>query len=379
MRISEWQAGLEPRPLTFAEAAAQPAPDGAFRCIEVAFGSSPAAVHADLSRLCGPRLSGEMVIDLLESDPLPKVHSWPATGIRSVSTFGIRALEDASSNRGLRFEIVEFLASDEWLIVCCHTSEGYASDSDIVIGTERGCESLLECARSRWAEERGRTSGDLGVLVLKHLAKSYRHARKHLERWIESWELDFYRHREVEIGEERARLDRLIQLRGLIAQYRERLTALNVERDEAAESWFANATANTAAESADRLIDESLAGLRRLSDMVRASFELHQSQTAARHLELSLEQQEAAERLQGRVELIGSAFLVPTLIAGIFGANTALPGGNDPHRWLGFELMLVAMVVGALTVAFVLKRMRDRNREADRRRTAARLASPAAR
>ena len=171
-----------------------------------------------------------------------------------------------------------------------------------------------------------RTSGDLGVLVLKQLARSYRHARKHLERWVEEWELDFYRHRDADIEEERARLDRLIQLAVLIAQYSERLTALNVERDEAAESWFANVTASPAAESADRLIDDSLAGLRRLSDTVRAAFELHQSQTAARHLELSLEQQEASERLQGRVEVIGSAFLVPTLIAGIFGANTALPG-----------------------------------------------------
>ena len=214
-----------------------------------------------------------------------------------------------------------------------------------------------------------RTSGDLGVLILKHLAKSYRQSRKHLERWIEAWELDFYRRRDVGLDEQRAQLDRLIQLRGLIAQYRERLTALNVERDEAAESWFANVTARPAAENADRLIDHSLDRLERLSDKVRAAFELHQSQTAARHLELSLEQQEAGERLQGRVELIGSAFLVPTLIAGIFGANTALPGGNDPHRWFGFVLMLVAMVVGAFAVAFVLKRMRDRNRDAaDRRR-----------
>ena len=55
---------------------------------------------------------------------------------------------------------------------------------------------------------------------------------------------------------------------------------MNVERDEAAESWFANVTANPAAENADRLIDDSLTGLTRLSDMVRAAFELHQSQTA---------------------------------------------------------------------------------------------------
>ena len=311
-----------------------------------------------------------MVLDLLDSDPLPKVHSWRETDIRSVSTFGVRAVADESSEaRGLQFEIVEFLASDRWLVVCCHTRDGYATDSGAAIGTERGCESLLECVRSRWPQEGGQTPGDLGVLILKHLAKSYRDSRKHLERWVEAWELDFYRRREVELSEERARLDRLIQHRVLIAEYRERLAELSVERDEAAESWFADVTARPAAETADRLINHSLEGLERLSDKVRGAFELHQSQTAARHLELSLEQQEAAERLQGRVEVIGSAFLVPTLIAGIFGANTALPGGNDPHRWLGFELMLAIMVVGALTVAFVLKRMRDRNRDAaDRRR-----------
>ena len=55
------------------------------------------------------------------------------------------------------------------------------------------------------------------------------------------------------------------------------------------------------------------------------------------------------------------ALVNTTLIAGIFGANTALPGGNDAHRWLGFEFMFGAMAVGALTVFVLLKYLRRRN------------------
>ena len=67
-----------------------------------------------------------------------------------------------------------------------------------------------------------------------------------------------------------------------------------------------------------------------MRDTVRASLDLMHNQTAARQLELSRKQQESAERIQTKIELITSAFLVPTLIAGVFGANTALPVAMTP-------------------------------------------------
>jgi hypothetical protein len=363
LRVTQWREAAPPRVLDPAEALASPVPDGSFRCIQVASGADPASTHAELVRLCGDVVTREMVDDLLEKDELPKVRSWTEEDVRSVSGFGVRTITGSgatNTTHGLEFEIVEFLAGTDWLVVCCFSAGSYANPGEMAIETERGCEDLLCQVTARWVKGGLSSPGDLGVTILKQLARSYRASRKQLERGVEEWELAFYKHRQVPLVEERARLDRLIDLRGLIAQYREWLAAMNVEREEAAESWFDGVTSSDLAESVDRLADESLKGLDRLSDMVRAAFELHQSQTASRHLELSIKQQENAERLQGKVELVGSIFLVPTLIAGIFGANTALPGGNDPHRWFGFELMIVAMVVGAAIVFLTLRQIRRR-------------------
>ncbi len=45
--------------------------------------------------------------------------------------------------------------------------------------------------------------------------------------------------------------------------------------------------------------------------------------------------------------------LVPTLVAGVFGANTAVPGGQ---AWWGFEVMLLLMVVSAVVVYAAIRR-----------------------
>jgi Mg2+ and Co2+ transporter CorA len=46
--------------------------------------------------------------------------------------------------------------------------------------------------------------------------------------------------------------------------------------------------------------------------------------------------------------------LVPTFVAGLFGANTALPGGGS---WMGFDIMLVLMAVSAAASYLVIRKI----------------------
>ena len=63
------------------------------------------------------------------------------------------------------------------------------------------------------------------------------------------------------------------------------------------------------------------------------------------------------EKLQGALALVTSVLLVPTFIAGFFGANTEVPGQG---RWWGFSLMVILMVIGAaVTWALIRPRKRD--------------------
>lgn len=341
--------------------------EDAVLCVEVDFGAPVGPVLDALRILCDPEISRDMVDDLLDTDRLPKVYQWPGTSIRSVSAFAARADFDGDAIRcGLEFDVVEFLAGPDWLVVSCHAQNSYA-DGGIELPRQDGCSSLLDSIETCWLRTGGRTAADLGVLILEELAKTHRPARRHLTRGIERWEVSYFNEDGLSYSEEdgtfRQRLEQLIQLRGAIGDFHDRLSEMNVEREDAAESWFNGVTIPEVAARTDQRIDSSLDELDRLRDQVRASLELMHSQTAARQLELSRKQQASSERLQTKIELITSAFLVPTLIAGIFGANTALPGGNSPHRWLGFEFMVATMVAGALIVFVVLRLLRKRNED----------------
>jgi Mg2+ and Co2+ transporter CorA len=71
-------------------------------------------------------------------------------------------------------------------------------------------------------------------------------------------------------------------------------------------------------------------------------------------LQSAATQQESTERLQGYLGKVTGLVLVPTLVAGFFGANTRLPGGGN---WLGLELMVMLMVLSAVGVFLVIRRI----------------------
>jgi Mg2+ and Co2+ transporter CorA len=352
VRAMEWLPGHAPRAIALADVAGS----SGVVCIEVLAGSDASDVHMAVSPICGPGLTPAMIDELLDPDELPKIRDYDETGIRAVSAFAVTAHDPTEANGDgaktgtLTFELVEFVASERWIIACCHRAQSYVDAGHSSVADRAGCRSVFAAAAKRWVAGDYATAGDLGVLLLHELTCSYSPARRQLYSWLEAWELNFYK---TDFGDQADVSDRdaLVRLRGLVAEFRARLNAINVPQDEADKLWFAGVTQAQIAQRADRHIDRSLASLEKLSDMVRGGFDLIQSQATARQLVLAQEQKDASERFQRRVETIGAVFLVPTLIAGIWGENTWVPGQGK--SW-GFLLTAAVMVAASGLVLILL-------------------------
>ncbi|MEO8107969.1 MAG: CorA family divalent cation transporter [Actinomycetes bacterium] len=356
-----WRLGTVPEAIPLEEAATsadavmvltvEAAPDDAER------------VHRELQRICGDQLTLEMVADLLSPDELPEVKQFGEGGhIRKVSSFGVRPLAtEPKGDSGLVFEPIEFLAGDRWLIYhwqpCRAYLLGYAEPGDAEAQSRDDIEN--EVAK-RWVDQGGQTPGDLGVLFLYELALGYTKARKTLWACLNDWEQEFYSH-----PTERDPIEfvkPLTELHRLHGQLYRRLAGLNVPRERADSGWFTNVHLGATALRVDEIIDRSLRNLSGFSDSLRQSVSLTQSYATVRHFALAEEQKKATEeqkkateKLQHRFEVGAAVLLVPTLIAGIYGANTSLPGGG---HWSGFVAMVILMVVGSGTAYTLLERGR---------------------
>jgi len=323
-------------------------------------------VYRALHRVCGEHLTLEMVEDLLDPDELPEVKQFGEGGqLRKVSSFGVRLLEhEPDRDPGLVFEPIEFLAGERWLVRHWQPSQTYPlrlAESDDTEEHRRDDrqmhEDVEDAVVQRWLEK-GDTAGDLGVLFLYELALRYSKARKVLWTWFNAWEVDFYNlPPRGENADELSR--RLRDLHRLHGELHRRLGGLDVPRNHADRGWFTNVTQRETAQGVDEMVDRSLSNLRSFSDSLRQAVTLTQSYTTLRHFalaeeqtKLAEEQREATQHLQKRFELITALLLVPTLIAGFYGANTSLPGGG---HWSGFVAMVTLMVLGSAATYAALR------------------------
>lgn len=117
-------------------------------------------------------------------------------------------------------------------------------------------------------------------------------------------------------------------------------------------------TLDELAQETDSLVDEALVRTAAVADALRRCLELIQNYSTARQLALAEEQKRNQELLKTRLEIIAAVLLVPTLVAGVYGANTSLPGKNS---WAGFAAMLALMTLSAVATWGVL-RYRSRRR-----------------
>jgi Mg2+ and Co2+ transporter CorA len=213
--------------------------------------------------------------------------------------------------------------------------------------------------------KRTSTPGDLGTEILSCLTATYKHAHRRLESWLQLWELELHKAR-LKNMETRT----LHDLFALVNEFRRRLSAMNYARSVTDDNtWFPESD-EVADKAADAMLDRTLKKLALLFENIRADMELvtmehvvqqavsaaQQAALVAKSTQIMQEQRIANEHFQDRLAKVTALLLVPTLIAGIYGANTRLPGGG---RWAGFEAMVVLMVIASAAVyMFMLRRNR---------------------
>lgn len=325
-------------------------------------------------------LDEEMVRDLLRQDVQPKVETYgdERDSVRSVSAVAViaRELPDPDDYDGvteqLVFQMVEMVVGDGWIVTCWHPSRIFSGTHEETAGPAMLRASFLNHVEHRWlhdgvADDRDppiKTASDLGLYLTRSLVDTYGASHRMLERWVSSWEADFYAALATSVTKEKSQRMKnsareITDLLAMVGEFRRRLTALQHARWATPDrTWFPALSdrdesvldeedqSPQASELADRLdsVDKKTT---LLSEGIRADMDLLM-------LQVSATQQEQNERLQGYLAKVTGLVLVPTFVAGLFGANTRLPGGGS---WVGFDLMVVLMVVSSIAVYLIMRRL----------------------
>jgi hypothetical protein len=339
---------------------------GGFPWFELACGAEEVdAVFAAIGAHCQGLTKG-MLEDLLTPDEKPEGVRYSGD-IRLASSFSVEAWRpERTVDRGtpqgvgvLRFQPVELLAGEDWLITCWHPQRTFQGSRKADEQPPSEVAELREAVAARWKRRPGEVPGDLGVSIMHELALTYAPAHRALGAWLEDWELGLY------IDDDLENHDELPELWGLMAVLRDWLNPLNKAglRADVNKAWLL-VSDHEAVVEVDKRIDKALEELGKLSATLRQSFGLL-------HLEQTEEQRKRTEQVQRRNERLAAAFLVPTFVAGLYGANTWVPGQG--RHW-GFWVMLVVLIVFSLLVVWKIARDHDRTEaelhaaEEDRRR-----------
>ncbi len=329
-------------------------------------GDRVAELRRHVEPVC-PGIEEHMLEDLLEPDVWPKRRRYGT--VRAVSAAAVMPVSttDADSRAGsLTFQVVEMLAGRGWLVTCWHPPRTFTgSEETFGAGPAGDHRDVIADIEAEWAEGRGSTAGDVGLMVIDRLVDSYPEVRQALFDWLESWELDLYRRCDTNAQPDRRTL---IELRALVYQYRKALAPLNSARGKARTYWFADVTDDREAERIDDRIDRALRVVAELSDRLRSALDLVQ-------LQLAQVQGRKTERLQQKVEIIAAVLLVPTLVAGAYGANTDFPGLGQ--EW-GTLTMFALMIAGGLGTFALLRWIRAREERAVEEESEAAAATPGA-
>jgi hypothetical protein len=273
---------------------------------------------------------------------------------------GIASADASKGVRELTYELVESIVSTRWIITAWHSTTTHAGRSEATFGDPLAREPIMAHVRYRWQRFGGETAGDLGVLLARSLVETYDASHRMLEGWVVSWQFDFFQSLSASSAEaiETATLQ-ISDLLSMVGEFRRRLKALkDAEGATSDHSWYPGATRHQDVEEKDSvaLLGDSLAlADRKFNDLlesIRADMDLLMLRSLGVQQRLNEVQQKSNDRLQRKLAQVTALILVPTLIAGIFGANTRLPGGDS---WIGLELMLFLMVTSAALVYLYMR------------------------
>jgi hypothetical protein len=343
---SRWTPGDTPREL----AADQLASAAAIRWIDLD-GELCVGRVAEAAKLLHPSCPGiteEMISDLITPDAHPEGKRYRDGGIRIASSFSVEGRRDTPrAERGISkgagelvFRPVELLAGEGWLVTCWHSGRTFRGATRTKGAPPGSPSDVLEAVTQEWRGRSCETAGDLGVLVMYELALTYDPAQREIYDWLEDWELSLY----TEAGYDP---DVLPQLWGSMAVLRDWVSPLNrMGLDTDIDKAWLPVTDHDAAIRVDDRINRALRGLRLLGETLRSSFQVLHSQQAQ-------EDRDRSDMLQRRIAIVATAFLIPTLIVGFYGANTWVPG--EGRHW-GFWVMVAAIVILSTTgVGIVLR------------------------
>jgi Mg2+ and Co2+ transporter CorA len=331
------------------------------------FALDPVAVRAALNAHCRNELTPEMVDDLLSPDPRPKVVHYAGGAIRGVSAFSVSADEsdegadeDSKTKAGvLEFQPVEFLVGVDWIITCWHEVEIYRGAERVCEGPPSQREEVFHEVSRSWSSGDLSSAGDLAVLVLYELSLTFAPAYRELRAWEEEWELDFFRR------PDRVDQETLLDARAAAAVLYSWLAPLNPPgmRKDINRGWFPGVTGTPDSGGHERAIriddriDSSLRSLREFTESMRSSFDLL-------HVRTSELERKRDDRFQRTIAIGGAVILIPTLVAGVMGANTWVPGEYGESAHWAFVVFLV-LVFGSGLLAWLLLRRMGRADERD--------------
>lgn len=365
VRLELWEPGRPPVPGTLADLA-----DPSERCL-VWVHVHPRTELAPLVELLRgplPELQQEALDDLLQVDDLPDARTYG--DVRKFSTFSVAAAKvtarrgaagkagvpaaevtpgpESRSKAGmLVFEVIEFLAGPRVLLTCWNEPRAtlpeeptheHAADQEAVLREVAAC----------WLTQGYDSVAALALLLSRELTRSYQPTRRILHSWLEQWELGFLRQPD--------NLDSvtLRDLRSLTSELQRRLTGLRETLATVEEAgWLVSDVTEPLLRTVGRAVERSEQGTASLEVGLRSATDQLTTYGIKAQLELSQAQSEATGRLQDQIGLVTSVLLVPTFIAGLFGANTEVPGQG---HWSGFVLMLALMVAGAYTAYRLFQR-----------------------
>jgi Mg2+ and Co2+ transporter CorA len=251
-------------------------------------------------------------------------------------------------------------------------------------------ERFRNTVETAWRERSvDRDAGDLAVLAIGGLAKSFAPAMRSLARNFHDIEahgfqaaMDAVRNRDGRAGATPiAGTDGAVHV-SLEPSFLELLSALaefqldvDAVRDYTGPMYFVRD--EPAREALGRLYDDTLQNLRNVRADLRASLDAIGSVNSAMMLAITQEQQalareqqrlaaeqeraaqlqqKADENRRDRIDLLTALLVPPALIATIYGANVKLPGNDE---WTGTAVLALLIVIATLLTVLILRRTRN--------------------
>jgi len=211
------------------------------------------------------------------------------------------------------------------------------------------CASQLSQLIGEWEDEETSAGGLAEELLRRCILASREAVAEDLPREFEEWEADVLGRSRSSASLDEFALSSLNKLGTMVNMVDDNRRTIRGPTGEP-EYYF---TRTKSSDAIGSLAEESGAAAAALRERVRTGLSLVSAVSTSQALKIARESQRSSEHFQRVVSVLGAAVLGPALVAGLFGANTALPGRD---KWWGFALMLVLMVAAAAAIFGLLKR-----------------------